>query len=317
MSDQLFQVLQLVWEEVARMGWFFLLSVVLVGVIKGYRLDLHIRDSVKRSGVLGIFIAVAVGMVSPLCACGILPVVVSLALAGTPLAPLLTLLVTSPIMGPDALLLTYRGLGPDWALYKVVAALVVGLGSGLSFHLLVKYGWLGGDQVLLRPVFRRDGSPSSAFEVGQAHGIALKTMQIVPRESRLRFIFDRSLDAALFIGKYLLLAIVLEALMRVFIPVNWILFLVGPQSLVSVLLAAIVGLPLPTSQIPVIPILVGLLDRGMDPGAALTLLVAGPVTSIPAILALLAMFRRRVVVSFLLLSLGFSILLGWGYQLLS
>jgi len=315
MTD-LMRVAQLVGEEMGRMWWFFLLSVFLVGLIKGYRLDLRIRDSIKRSGLWGIVLAVAVGMVSPLCACGILPVVVSLALAGTPLAPLLTLLVTSPIMGPDALLLTYRGLGADWALYKLLSAAFVGLGCGLCFHLLVRRGWLAGEQLLLKPVFREDGSAASAFEVGQAHGIALKTMQIVPRASRLRFILDRSLDAGLFIGKYLLLALVLEALIRVYLPVNWILFLVGQESLLSVLLAALVGLPLPAGQIPMIPILAGLLARGMDPGAALTLMVAGPVTGIPALLALFAMFRRPVVWVFAGLSLGFSILAGAGFQLL-
>ncbi|NIQ97569.1 MAG: permease, partial [Desulfuromonadales bacterium] len=50
-----------------------------------------------------------VGMVSPLCACGILPIVISLALVQTPLPPLLALLATSPVMGPDALLLTWSG----------------------------------------------------------------------------------------------------------------------------------------------------------------------------------------------------------------
>lgn len=45
----LMQMLNVIWEEIANMWWFFLLSIVLVGVIKGYKLDLHIRDYINRA----------------------------------------------------------------------------------------------------------------------------------------------------------------------------------------------------------------------------------------------------------------------------
>lgn len=310
------QIFDVISTEIARMWWFFLLAILLVGVIKGYRLDLRIRDSIRRAGPLGIVLAVAVGMVSPLCACGILPVVISLAMLETPLAPLIALLVTSPVMGPDALLLTWRGLGPEFALLKIGGAAVLGLSAGFCVQWLVARGYLAGDQLRLRPVYREDGSLASAAEIGAAGGVAVRSMAIVPRASRLRFILDRTLDAGLFVGKYLLLAIVLEALLVTLVPVSWITVLAGHHNLGSILAAAVIGLPLPTNQIPIIPILVGLLERGMDRGAAFTLLLAGPVSSLPAIIALWGIFRRRVVFTYLGVSLGVSVLLGWAYQLL-
>lgn len=313
----LIQMLIVIRDEIARMWWFFLLSILLVGIIKGYKLDLRIRSSVSRAGLLGIFLAVAVGMVSPLCACGILPIVISLALVGTPLPPLIALLVTSPVMGPDALLLTWRGLGPEWAILKVAGAGLLGLGAGLTFDFLVRRGFLAGQMVRLRPVYREDGELAGAYEIACANGVAIRTMTVTPRTSRLRFIFDRTLDAGLFVGKYLLLAIVLEALLVTLVPISWIVVLVGKKSVLSVLLAALVGLPLPTNQIPMIPILAGLLQRGIDPGAALTLFLAGPVSSIPAIIALFGIFHRRVVLTYLAVSLTGAALLGWAYQLLS
>jgi len=309
------RMLDVVLLELGRMWWIFLLSALLVGVIKGYKLDLTIRNAVKRSGLLGILIAIGVGMVSPLCACGILPVVISLAMIGTPLAPLLAILATSPTMGPDALLLTWTWLGPEWAVLKVVGSGLLGLSVGLGAH------WFFGrngenDDLLLKPLYREDGSLASAAEIGADAGIKVKSMTIVPRASRLRFIFDRSLDAALFTGKFLLLAIFLEAVLVTLVPTEWIVSLIGGRSVTSPLVAAFIGLPLPTNQIPLIPILNGLLQRGIDQGAALTLLLAGPVSSLPAIIALSGMFRRRVLGLFLGVSLAVSILLGWGYQLL-
>ena len=75
-------------------------------------------------------------MVSPLCSCGILPVVITLAMIQTPLAPLMALLVTSPVMGPDALILTWSALGTEWAVLKVVGAGALGLSAGLVTQLL-------------------------------------------------------------------------------------------------------------------------------------------------------------------------------------
>ena len=90
MSDSiLMQMLTVIWMEITNMWWFFLLSIVLVGVIKGYKLDLRIRDYINRVGSWGVVVAVVIGMVSPLCACGILPVVITLAMIQTPLAPLM------------------------------------------------------------------------------------------------------------------------------------------------------------------------------------------------------------------------------------
>ncbi len=309
---QIFSVIQ---EEILQMWWFFLLSILLVGIIKGYKLDLKIRDSINRAGFLGVPLAVAVGMVSPLCACGILPIVISLAMMGTPLAPMMALLVTSPVMGPDALLLTYSGLGGEWALMKFVGAGILGLSAGMLVLWLQKRGFLAEDMVRLQPVYNEDGSLAPAAEIGAAHGIKVKRMQVTPRDNRIRFIFDRTLDAGIFVGKFLLLAIVLEAIIVTLVPVSWISFLVGQKSVGSLLSAAFIGLPLPTNQIPIIPILAGLLERGIDTGAALTLLLAGPVTSLPAMLALWAMFQKRLVLVFIIHSLSVSILLGWLLQL--
>lgn len=313
----LVRMLQVVWTEVANMWWFFVLACLLVGVIKGYKLDLKIRDLLRRSGLWGVVLAVLVGLVSPLCACGILPVAISLAMVGTPLAPLIALLVASPVMGPDALVLTWSALGTEWAVLKLVGATLLGLSVGCIVLLLEKQGYLAGPQVRLQPIYNPDGTLAPAKTIGAAAGIKVRSMVIIPRDSRLLFILDRTLDAAWFTGRFLLLAIVLEAIIVTLIPPSWILGLVGADSLGSVLVAALVGLPLPVNQIPLIPILAGLLQRGMDHGAALTLLLAGPVSSIPAMAALYGLFRPRVVVVFLVASLGVSILLGALWQVVT
>lgn len=305
------QMLTVIGDEITQMWWFFLASILLVGIIKGYRLDMRIRNSVNHHGMTGVVFAVLVGLVSPLCACGILPIIISLAMMGTPLAPILALLATSPTMSPDAFLLTWQGLGPEWAWLKLGGATLLGLGVGSMTLLLQRQGLLTGKLLRFAPSYRDDGSLASAYELGQEHGIPVKTMTILPREERWRFILDRTIDAGIFTGKYLLLAIVLEAIIVTTLPINWIVGLVGQKSFVSVVVAALVGIPLPLNQIPAIPVLAGLLQKGMNHGAAFTLLLAGPVTSLPAIIALSGLFKMRVMIFFVLTTLGIAITLGW------
>jgi uncharacterized protein len=313
-SGLLQQMLTVIVDEITQMWWFFLLSILLVGIIKGYRLDMRIRNSVNRHGITGVILAVLVGLVSPLCACGILPIVISLAMMGTPLAPILALLATSPTMSPDAFLLTWQGLGSDWAWLKLGGATLLGLGVGSLTLLLQRQGVLTGNLLRFAPSYRDDGTLASAYEIGREHNIPVKTMTILPRDQRWRFILDRTLDAGLFTGKYLLLAIVLEAIIVTTLPMHWIVGLVGQKSFTSVSLAALVGIPLPLSQVPAIPILAGLLQKGMDHSAALTLLLAGPVTSLPAIIALSGLFKLRVMIFFILSALGIAVTLG-GFSL--
>lgn len=304
------QMLTVIVDEITQMWWFFLASILLVGIIKGYRLDMRIRNSLNHHGMTGVVLAVLVGLVSPLCACGILPIIISLAMMGTPLAPILALLATSPTMAPDAFLLTWQGLGPEWAWLKLGGATLLGLGVGSMTLLLQRRGLLTGNLLRFAPSYRDDGTLASAYELGQEHGIPVKTMTILPREKRWRFILDRTIDAGIFTGKYLLLAIILEAIIVTILPPNWIVSLVGQKSFTSVVVAALAGIPLPLNQIPAIPVLAGLLQKGMDHSAAFTLLLAGPVTSLPAIMALSGLFKMRVMIFFLLTALGIAITLG-------
>jgi len=97
---------------------------------------------------------------------------------------------------------------------------------------------------------------------------------------------------------------------QVLVPVQWVTWLVGQEGPVSVLAAGAVALPLPLHQIPVVPILAGLQAKGIAPGADLAFLLAGPVTSLPAMAALAAMFRPRVLGLYVGVGLGGATLLG-------
>lgn len=309
--EKLTEVLRVVWEESLRMGWFTVLGVALAALIKTYQLDRKVRQYVDRTGVWGILIATAVGTLSPLCSCGILPVVIPMALSGVPLPPLMALLVTSPVMDPTSFVLTWGALGPALAWWKFGGAVFLGLFAGFGTLALERSGWLSGDLIRLSPVYTEAGQLAPAAEIACANGFWIRTMTVVPRESRFRFFLDRFRDVGVFVGTWVGLAIVLEGLIHAFVPVGWVAWLGGQKGATSVLAATLVALPLPLHQVPVVPILAGLQAKGLSHGADLAFLMAGPVTSIPAMAALGAMFRPRVLAVYLGVGLLGSALLGF------
>ena len=301
----------IVLTEAGKMWWFTVIGVTGAGLIKTYQLDKNVRKYVGRYGVLSIFVATAIGAFSPLCSCGILPIIIPMALSGVPLPPLMALLTTSPVMDPSSFFLTMGGVGADLAWWKLGGAIFLGLSSGFLTLFLVRTGYFSGNIVRMKPVHNDEGELASAYEIGCANNLILKTMTVTPRASKLRFFIDRFLDVGLFVGMWVAIAIVMEAVIQLFVPINWVTWLVGKEGVTSVVAAALVALPLPAHQVPVVPILAGLQAKGIAVGADIAFLMAGPVTSIPAIGALSAIFLPRVVVSFILTGLAGSILLGF------
>jgi len=297
--------------EASRMWWFTLLGIALAALIKTYQLDRKARPYVDRVGPWGILIATALGTLSPLCSCGILPIVIPMALSGVPLAPIMALLVASPIMDPTSFVLTWGGVGEALAWWKFGGAVFLSLLAGFGTLALQKSGFLAGNLVRLKPVFTDNGDLASSYDIALANGFKVKTMNVKPRTNKFLFFCDRFMDVAKFVLLWVGIAIVLEGVLNAFIDPNWLTWLTGQNGALSIFVSTAIALPLPTNQIAVIPILAGLIHKGLAQGADLAFLMAGPVTSIPAAVALASIFKPRVLATYLALGLLGSALLGF------
>lgn len=113
-----------------------------------------------------------------------------------------------------------------------------------------------------------------------------------------------------FIGKWLLVAFLLEALITLYVPQTAVAALLGTQSRFAVPLAALIGVPLYLTNITALPIVSGLLAQGMQAGAGIAFLISGPVTTMPAMTAVYGVVHKRIFILYLAIGLGGAILLG-------
>ncbi|MEM7642191.1 MAG: permease, partial [Pseudomonadota bacterium] len=104
-----------------------------------------------------------------------------------------------------------------------------------------------------------------------------------------------------------------ESLMLAFVPAETITGLLGGDGLGPFALATIVGVPAYLNGYAALPLVGGLIEQGMQPGAGLAFLIAGGVTSLPAAIAVWALVRPRVFGLYIAMSLAgaFSAGLIW------
>lgn len=232
-----------------------------------------------------------------------LPVVAALLAAGVPLAPVMVFLVSSPLVSPSAFIVTWGGLGPSLALGKIAAALTIGLVAGVVTDRLTKTGYLG------RHVLKLDEKDS---QTPMPCSIASRSWSDV-----FKAFLDGIYGMTRMIGKYLLIALVLQVLLKRYIPTDWVEMVLGKSQAWSIVLASFIGVPLYINGISAVPVLKGLLQMGMDPGAVLAFLIAGPVMTVPSVVAVMALVRRQALYVYVSVGLLGAIVMGYGYQLMS
>jgi uncharacterized membrane protein YraQ (UPF0718 family) len=297
---------------------YYLGGVVFAALIKTFKWDRRIRASLIRYDRAAIFVGVAAGLVSPLCSCGIMPVVIALSAAGVPLAPVLALLITSPLMAPDAFILTVGQLGWVWALWKLAIAAAVGLSAGFIARWLSSRGVLSGTSFKVEKMYDRDGAVRPGFEeivnAGCFKSAEGDEGHVHDRENRFVFFLERFRDMAIGVGKFLLAALCIQALITYYLPLNLVEPFLGRKSALSVLFATLLSVPLPVHQMAAPAIVKGLLAVGMSPGAGMAMLIGGPVTSIPALATLAGVYERRAFALYLVVGLAAAVTSGYLFQ---
>jgi uncharacterized protein len=306
MAADLKNILYVVLYGLYSMGPYILLGIAASALIKTYKLDRRFWVVLNRGGVWVILLATLAGVFSPLCSCGVLPIVVTLIEAGSPLAPAMALLMTSPIADPNSIAVNYADLGMGLTVAKVGGAVFMGLFTGFAAHILAKTGYIGGD------VFT--GAPRKTYCDAKVDPARPDVVPIdtVLADSKIPFFFARAKDTTLLVGKYILLALVVQGIIETYVPANWIYSLAGGDGLRGVVSALVLGIPLPVNGLTSVPIVKGLMHsgKGMGEAAAVTFLMAGPVTSIPAMLALWGMFKKRVFALYMAAGVAGSLIMG-------
>jgi uncharacterized membrane protein YraQ (UPF0718 family) len=115
---------------------------------------------------------------------------------------------------------------------------------------------------------------------------------------------------------YLLAAVLIAGAIKVLIPTSVIVNWVGGKELNSVLVASAVALVAYVCTYVEVPTALALMSKGMGGGATLAYLLGGPGLSLPSIMMLSGVFRKKVLALYVGISFIGCVLAGWIYNLL-
>jgi len=305
---QAIQSLQFTLQAMAGIAPFFLLAISFAGFAKASGFDAHIARVFSGRSWMTIVAASLAGALSPFCSCGVIPLIAAMLASGVPLAPVMAFCISSPIMDPEMFIITASGISFDFAVAKTIAAIGMGLGAGFSVYGLQKIG------LILQPLKggQAGGSCRPSFDANEKIEVFWRFWK--NPERRKSFMEELSSNGS-FLGKWMVFAFFLESIMIAYIPATWIANLVGSQSTFAVPLASVVGIPAYMNGYAAIPLVSGLMEMGMAPGAAMAFITSGAVSSIPAALAVYALVRKPVFALYITFGLFGSMLAGYVFQL--
>lgn len=262
---------------------------------------------------LQYFTGATLGTVTPFCSMTTIPALAGLLRSGVPFGPTMAFLISSPLLDGIVLGVLVFLIGPkQTALYAALTFLA-------SMGIAALFARLGlGVEVKQEPI-PQDPNPADAIDprARQLRPLLNKgksTADLVSESSRRRIVnrvrraWNLTWKSFTPLLPHLLLGTAIGAILRGFLPVNWILTVAGPEQPWAIPLMAIAGLPVYINAEILLPVTAALLDKGMGVGAVVALVITGLGMSASEVALLTAFFRPRLiatlVLSFFLIAVG-------------
>ena len=235
------------------------------------------------------------GVPLPLCSCGVIPTAMSLRREGASKGAVVSFLIATPQTGVDSIFATYSLMGLPFAIVRPIAALFTAIIGGTFVN------WNGKEaEAIVLTDASRAYSEQPHLSFGDRCVEALK------------FGFVEMMED---IGKWLVVGLIVAGLITVLVPDSFF-EVFKDNTLLSMLLVLCVSVPMYICATGSIPIAVALMMKGLTPGAALVMLMAGPACNVASILVVNKVLGKKTLLLYLAAIIGGSILFGFGIDYL-
>lgn len=289
---------EILYREFVYLAYYFeiqftqIAGYYLFGIVSGSLISVFLKKRILSAmevvgrysdGFLALVLSSALGIASPLCMYGTIPIAASLAKGGIRHPALASFMMSSILLNPQ-LIVYSAALGSTALAVRILSCFVCGITAGV----VVK---LSGREFFRFSVMEERQDRDSDPRLG------------------LRFLknLGRNVKAT---GPYFLAGVMLAALFQRYVPAGFISSLFGKDERFGVLVAATVGVPLYACGGGTIPLLGEWLADGMSMGSAAAFMITGPATKITNLGALKIVLPARKFLLYLVFTALFSLATG-------
>jgi hypothetical protein len=291
--------IKLFFTEAVRL-FFDMAPYIMLGIgIAGLLHVILSKDFVARhiggNNISSVFKAALFGVPLPLCSCGVVPTAVYLKNSGASKASVSSFLISTPQTGVDSIAATWGMLGPMFAIFKAIAALIIGMAGGMAEF-----------------VFDKKNKPSLKPEEVKPFTNAAKLDPYPGLRGKIKEIFNYAVFELLDdIIVNFVIGLAIAAIISIAIPDEFFTSSFLSNPLVSMVIMVAIGIPMYICSTSSIPIAVALIAKGVSPGAAYVFLVAGPATNAASLAIISKALGRKATIRYLVTIITGSLLFGF------
>lgn len=245
------------------MSVYLLLGFLFAGILHVLVPQQLFSKYLSKNSCSSVLYATLFGIPLPLCSCGVIPTGMALYREGASKGSVVAFLIATPQTGVDSIIATYSLLGLPFAVIRPIVALCTAMFAGLTTN-----------------IFTYKDIPPTVINKKENKQEKLSLTQKIKNVFRYGYV-EMMED----IGKMLMFGLIVAGLISYFVPDNFFMIF-GNNTILTMLLVLVVAVPMYVCATGSIPIAIALMMKGMSPGTALVLLMAGPAANIASMLVI-------------------------------
>jgi len=245
-------------------------------------------------GFWGVIKSVAIGVPLPLCSCGVIPAGIGLKKDGASDGSAVAFLISTPQTGVDSVLVSASFFGLPFAIFKVVAAAVMG----------VLGGWMTDRS-------SSEDTDTTESETGLPIVAKNTSHDCQPHSRSWREMISHSVEMLRSIWVWLVVGVLVSALIDQFQLSPLFDQINGAGLFPAMLLVLLFSIPLYVCATASVPIAASLVSAGLPPAVALVFLMAGPATNVATMGAIRSNLGSRALWIYLVIIFAGSLGSAW------
>ena len=325
------EILESYWDALvmmtAEMAPYLLLGFLIAGLLRVFVPRTMYSKHLAPRNMKSVVKAAAIGVPLPLCSCGVIPTTVGLHKEGASDGACTSFLIATPQTGVDSIIATYSLMGLPFAIVRPIAALFTAMFGGWLVNRRptpdpsLEGREACGDEEHHEHCGCGHDEHHEHCECGHEHHHDHCNCEQGEHEgegwmAKIKEVLDYAfVDMMQDVGKWLVIGLLIAALITVAVPNEWLAAL-HDYKLLNMLIVLAVAIPMYVCATGSIPIAVSLMAKGLTPGAALVLLMAGPAVNSASMLVIGKVFGRRTLKLYLTAIIVGAIAFGLGIDYL-
>jgi uncharacterized membrane protein YraQ (UPF0718 family) len=251
-----------------------------------------------KKGLQYHLLASMIGAVTPFCSCSSVPLFIGFVEAGIPLGVTFSFLITSPLVNEAAVAALWATMGFKATLIYTVSGILLGVIGGYLIGLLKM------EKYVAEFVYK--------IKVGDSN----KNPRYLSAKERTAAAYESVKDIVEKVWIYVIIGVALGGIFHGYAPEGILAKYAGEDNLLAVPVAVLIGVPLYSNIMGMIPIVESLIGKGLPVGTALAFIMGVTALSLPEMIILKKVLKNELIAAFVIIVTVCIILTGYLFNVI-